>query len=127
MRLLAPSLAAAVVAIPLAAAALTPLTGGALGAGSATLGRCDADGFHATYVTSGLNVTDVVVSGIADTCEGGTLKLRITNSSGASIAAGGPRALAVDVDTLDSTETVPVVPQPTAASAMRITMVVEGA
>lgn len=127
MRLLVPGLAVAAAAIPFAAAALTAVAGGAIGAGSSTVGSCDADGFGATYVTSGLTVTAVTVSGIADPgCDGGILRVRVTDATGESIAAGGPRTIAADADTLDNTEAVSVTPQPVVTSAMRIKIVVEG-
>ena len=127
MRHLFLCLAAAAAVTPVAAAALTAVTGGAIGSGSAPIASCDADGFAATYVTSGLSVTAVTVSGIADPgCEGGVLQIRVTDATGASIAAGAPQTIAADGDVLDNTETVTVAPQPAATTAMRIKLVVEG-
>jgi hypothetical protein len=99
----------------LASAAALGGISGAVGAGDAPVATCDADGFTLAYTTSGGDVTAVTVSGIADPgCEGGDLSVTLTNTDGDSIASGGPQAVPVDGDTVESSVTVPVAPNPAA-------------
>jgi hypothetical protein len=110
---------AALVPLSLAAAAtLGGLTSTKVGSGQAAIAPCDTDGFTPTYTTSGGSITSVTVSGIADPrCEGTILKLTVVDSSGTSIASGGPQTIPTDGDTIDNSMTVSVNPQPAAASA----------
>jgi hypothetical protein len=122
------ALAAVVVASAVfaAATALGGLGAGALGAGDAPILSCDADGFEVSYATSGGNVTDVTIAGIADpACEGGQLSLSLTGS-GTALAAGGPQAVPTDGDAADNSMTVPVSPQPAASQVDGIHLVIEG-
>ena len=73
------------------AAGLGGLGAGRLGAGGATVPACDTNGFTVTYTTSGGNVTNAIVGGIADPgCEGGSLSVTLTNGT-TSVGAGGLR------------------------------------
>jgi hypothetical protein len=120
-------LAAAAAAVPFAAAALTAITGGAVGSGSAVVAACDADGFGASYATSGGAITAVTVTEIADPgCEGGVMRVAIVDGAGVSIGSGGPVTIAVDGDAADNVATVPVAGSPAALSAQRVHVVVEG-
>jgi hypothetical protein len=94
-----------------ALAAPLVLARGPLGNGNATVVPCDADGFTHSYATSRGNVTSVTVGGIADpACEGGTLRVTITSSSGASIASAGPQVVPTDAGTIDNSVTVSTSP-----------------
>lgn len=126
MRLLV-ILAAAAVATPFAAAALTSVAGGAVGAGSAAVAPCDADGFGAAYTISGGGITAVTVTGIADPdCEGAVVRVAIVDASGAAIGTGGPESVAVDGDAVDNVATVSVGGLPAALDARRVEIVLEG-
>lgn len=74
-----------------AMAATLNLTGDGLGAGSTTVASCDADGVQTSFTTAWdatderYEVTDVVVAGIADTCDGKAAKVTLTDGTGASL------------------------------------------
>lgn len=126
MRLLL-LLAAAAAAVPFAAAALTSVSGGAISSGSAAVAACDSDGFGASYATSGGAITAVKVTGIADpACEGGIVRVAVVDGAGVSIGSGGPVTIAADGDALDNEATLTVAGSPTALSAQRVHIVVEG-
>jgi hypothetical protein len=82
----------ALAAAGIASAAAIPATVRSLGAGSAAVSPCDADGFTYSYTvnTSG-NITSVTVAGIASACAGGTLRLTLT--SGTTSVGSGSSAL----------------------------------
>ena len=110
-----------------AAAAPLVLGSGKVGAGTTAVGRCDTDGFTHAYTTSRGNVTSVTVGGLADPgCEGGTIHVTVTSSSGDSIASGGPQAIPVDAGTVDNSVTISTSPQPSATQVAGIHIVVEG-
>ena len=91
-----------------------------LGAGSASVVSCDADGVNASYATSGGSVTDVTISNISAACDGGALSFTLVNSAGSKIGDGGPR-------TVDATsETMAVSPQPSSANVAAIHVVILG-
>jgi hypothetical protein len=120
-------LAAAAVATPFAAAALTSVAGGAVGSGSAAVAPCDSDGFGAAYTTSGGGITAVTVTGIADPdCEGAVARVAIVDASGAAIGTGGPETVAADGDAVDNAATVPVTDLPALLDARRVEVVLEG-
>jgi hypothetical protein len=80
-----------------------------LGAGTAAIARCDANGFTVTPALSGSNVTAVVLGDIADPgCEGATVRVTLTNSSGTSISSAGPVTIVSDGDTSPNTQSVAV-------------------
>ena len=120
-------LAAAAAAIPFAAAALTSVTGGPVGSGSAALAACDPDGFSAAYSISGGTIAAVMVNGIADpACDGAAVRVAVVDSSGAALATGGPVPVTPDPDSLDGGATVPVGGSPAATNARRVEIVLEG-
>ncbi len=85
-----------------------------LGAGSAAVGECDADGFGLAHATAGGRVATVTVSGIADPgCSGGVVRIELT-SGGAAAGSGGPVTVAADGDTADDVVAVAISPQPLA-------------
>ncbi len=128
------NIAAAVLALSLAAAlvpgfgaSLGGLTARNLGADGAVVAACDTNGFNVSYTTSAGNVTAVVVSAIADPgCEGGQLSLRLANSSGTSIGAGGPQTIPTDAGTADNSITVPLSPTPAANAVAAVHIAVTG-
>jgi hypothetical protein len=67
---------------------------GGIGAGSGSVTACDSDGVATTYsdtwdtVDKRYEVTSVTVTGIADTCDGKTLKAALTDSSNVSLGDG---------------------------------------
>jgi hypothetical protein len=107
------------------AAALGGLADGGIGAGSATVAGCDANGFGVSYALSGGNVTSATVSGIADPgCEGGALSLTIAN--GATSVGSGTATVPTDAGTTDNSVTVPLSPQPPASQVSQVHVVVAG-
>ena len=123
-------LALLVVALLGARFALAATLGGAsstrVGADNAAVTGCDT-AFTETYTTSGGNVTSVSIAGIADpTCEGGALSVTLTDSSGVSIASGGPVTIPTDGDALDNTVNVSVSPQPAAENVANLNISITG-
>lgn len=118
----------AIVAAPVIGAAATlGVDPGILGAGSADIAPCDTNGFSESYTTSSGNVTSVAISGIADpACEGGELKLTITNSAGVSIGAGGTVTIPTDGDTVDNSVNVPIASGPFAGNVARLYISIVG-
>ena len=98
-----------------------------VGAGNASIVACDTNGFTESYTTSAGLVTGVTVSGIADPgCEGGSLKLTLTNTAGASVASAGPATVPTDGDTADNSTTLTPIPTPLASSVAGIRISIEG-
>jgi hypothetical protein len=118
----------AVLSVSLAsAAALGGMSSGRVGAGNAAIAACDANGFGVSYTTVGGNVTAATVSDIADPgCEGGDLSITVKNSTGDSIASGGPNAIPTDGDTSPNSLTVSVSPQPAAEQVAGVEVAVVG-
>ena len=76
-----------------ASAASIPVGSVRLGNGSATVARCDTDGFTAAaFTTSAGKVTSITVGGIAPACQGGSLFVNLTQGD-TSLVAGGPVAV----------------------------------
>ena len=76
------------------AASLGGISSAKLGADDAVVASCDTDGVSTTY-TSGWDSTDgryetssVTVAGVADTCDGQTMKVTLINSSNDSLGEG---------------------------------------
>lgn len=110
-----------------AAASLGSLGSESLGAGNGTVVGCDTDGVTTEYTVATGNVTDVVVSGIADPgCEGASLSLTLTDSDGAAIGSASSQVVPTDGDTTDNSMTVPVSPQPDATLVTNIHIVIVG-
>lgn len=65
-----------------------------LGAGNNSVGSCDTDGVSSAYANSWdatdkrFEVTSVTVNGIADACDGNTMKVALTDSANVSLADG---------------------------------------
>lgn len=65
-----------------------------LGAGSSAVGSCDTNGVSTSYANTWdatdkrYEVTSVTVNGIADTCDGKTLKAALTDSSNTLLGDG---------------------------------------
>ena len=98
-----------------------------VGSGDASIVACDSNGFTETYTTSRGLVTAVTVGGIADPgCEGGSLKLTLTNTSGVSIASAGPGTVPTDGDALDNSLTLSTSAQPSASAVAGIRIAIEG-
>jgi hypothetical protein len=76
------------------AASLGGITSDSVGADSAVVASCDTDGVTAAYVTAWdatdkrYEITSVTVGGVADTCDGRTMSVNLTDSSGAQIGSG---------------------------------------
>lgn len=86
-----------------------------VGTGDAAVVACDTNGFTLSFTTSRANLTAVTVGGIADpACEGGSLAVTVTSSTGASIATGGPQTIPADGDSTDNSVTVSASSQPSA-------------
>ena len=76
------------------AASLGGITSGDVGADNTVVAACDTDGVTTNY-TVGWDATDkryeistVTVGGVADTCDGDTLSVSLTDSSGTQIGSG---------------------------------------
>jgi hypothetical protein len=76
------------------AASLGGITSTKVGADNTSLASCDTDGVSTSY-TTGWDATDkryeissVTVAGVADACDGQTLNVSLTDSTGAQIGTG---------------------------------------
>jgi hypothetical protein len=73
---------------------LNGITSAKVSADNTTVASCDPDGVSTSYGTAWdatdkrYNVTSVTVSGVADTCDGQTLNVSLTDSTGAQIGSG---------------------------------------
>ncbi len=88
-----------------AAAASLIMSADQVGANNATIGVCDSDGVTTSYsnawdATDGqYEISTVTVKGVADACDGKTLKVTLTNSAGTDIGNGSlaiPTSAVVD-------------------------------
>jgi hypothetical protein len=76
------------------AASLGGITSDKVGADSTVVASCDTDGVTAAYATAWdatdkrYEITSVTVGGVADTCDGRTLSVSLTDTSGAQIGTG---------------------------------------
>jgi hypothetical protein len=76
------------------AANLGGITSGQVGADDAIVSSCDTDGVTTSYASSWdatdgrYEITSVTVTGIDDACDGDTLSVSLTNSTGAQIGSG---------------------------------------
>ncbi|HEY9379056.1 MAG TPA: hypothetical protein VIQ02_18415, partial [Jiangellaceae bacterium] len=65
--------------------------------------------------------------GIADPgCEGGSMKLTLTDAAGVSIASAGPGTVPTDGDTLDNSLALSTSAQPSAGAVAGIRIAIEG-
>jgi len=127
VRILASATAVTAVCASVALAASLGVGTTNVSSGNASIIACDPDGFTETYTTSSGLVSSVTVSGIADPgCEGGSLKLTLTDASGVSISSAGPEAVPTDGDTLDDSLTLTTSPQPSASTVAGIRIAIEG-
>ncbi len=87
------------------AASLGTITTDTVGASNAAVGSCDTDGVSTSYASSWsatnkrYDVTQVTVRGVADTCDGLTMKVSATGASDAHLGEGTlviPTSNAVD-------------------------------
>jgi hypothetical protein len=76
------------------AAGLGGLSSDSLGADDAVVAACDTNGVTSSYTTAysasgtaGYKVGDVVVGGIADTCDGDDITVTLTGAGGASLGS----------------------------------------
>ena len=74
------------------AASLGGLTSNNLGADDSVVASCDTNGVTSTYTTAysstataGYKVNNVVIGGIADTCDGDNISVSLTGSGGTSL------------------------------------------
>ena len=74
------------------AATLGGVTSGSVGANAAVVAACDSNGVTTSYASAWdaadkrYEVATVTVSGVADSCDGATLKVTLKDSAGAQIA-----------------------------------------
>jgi hypothetical protein len=117
------AVASAAVLAGSALAAPLGLTAGKLGGGNTTVVPCDSDGFTHSYTTSRGKVTAVTVGGLASpACNGGTLRVTVTDASGASTASAGPQSIPAAATSV----TLSTSPQPSAALVAGVQIAVEG-
>ena len=91
-----------------------------MGNGSTPVAACDANGFTISYTTSGGNLTSVGVGGIAPSCNGGSLRVTVVDSSRTSVASGGPVAVS------GTSATVSVSPNPPGATPAGVDVSIAG-
>jgi hypothetical protein len=100
-----------------------------LGAGSSSVGSCDSDGVSTSYANSWdatdkrYEVTSVTVNGIANTCDGKSLKAALTDSSNVLLGDG---SVTVPTDGAATTATVSSLSANPAASSVNNVHVVIG-
>jgi hypothetical protein len=83
----------------------TRLAGGA----SASVSRCDTNGFAVSYGVSSASITSVTVADIADPdCEGAEVRVTLTSATGASLRTGGPVTVTADAGTTPNSVVIPV-------------------
>jgi uncharacterized membrane-anchored protein len=76
------------------AASLGGITSSKVGADSTVVASCDTDGVTTAYTTAWdatdkrYEISAVTVGGVADTCDGETLSVSLTDSTGAQIGTG---------------------------------------
>jgi hypothetical protein len=76
------------------AASLGGITSGNVGADNAAVASCDSDGVTTSYTTAWdatdkrYEISSTTVSGVNDACDGQTLSVSLTDSSGAQIGSG---------------------------------------
>jgi anti-sigma-K factor RskA len=76
------------------AASLGGITSDAVGADNTIVASCDTDGVTTSYTTSWdaaderYEITAVTVGGVADTCDGQTMKVTLADASGTSLSEG---------------------------------------
>jgi hypothetical protein len=76
------------------AASLGGITSNKVGADNTTIASCDTDGVSTSYATAWdatdkrYEITSVTVSGVNDACDGQTLNVSFTDSTGAQIGSG---------------------------------------
>ncbi len=99
------------------AASLGTITSGAVGANNATVTSCDIDGVTTNYTTTWdatdkqYEITSVAVTNIHNNCDGKTLSVSLTDTSGAQIGSG---SVTVPTDVLNTNATVSLSTQPSA-------------
>jgi hypothetical protein len=110
-----------------AAASLGSLGSASLGAGNSGITACDGDGVTTDYTVDAGNITEVIVSDIADPgCEGAALSLTLTDDTGTSLGAASSQIVPTDGDVLPNSMTVPISPQPDAALVTNVHIVIVG-
>jgi hypothetical protein len=102
------------------ASALQGVSSPPVGNGSTPVAACDANGFTISYTTSGGNLTSVGVGGIAPSCNGGSLRVTVVDSSRTSVASGGPVAVS------GTSATVSVSPNPPGATPAGVDVSIAG-
>lgn len=106
-----------------AAAASLTMSADQLGANNASVGVCDADGVTTSYANafdatdSRYEVTSVTVKGVADACDGKTLKVTLTNSSGTEL---GNASLAIPVSAVVDHTLTPLSVNPAAKDVANV-------
>jgi hypothetical protein len=76
------------------AASLGGITSNGVGADNAAVAACDTDGVSTSYTTAWdatderYEISSVTVSGVADGCDGQTLSVSMTDSTGAQVGSG---------------------------------------
>jgi hypothetical protein len=91
-----------------------------LGAGNATVAACGSlTGVVPDFTLSGSTITAVALTGIPSTCNGGSLRLTLTNGS-TSLAAAGP------VTVVSGAATVSISPAAATASVTHVRLSITG-
>jgi hypothetical protein len=116
---------AAAAAIVASTALAAPLVVGAsrVGSGNTPVTACDTDGFTHTYATSGGDVTSITVGGIASpACNGGSMRVTVTDASGAALASAGPQTIGSGATSI----TLATSPQASAALVAGVNIAIAG-
>ena len=99
-----------------------------IGAGDSVISSCDSGGLDAEFVQdSSNNITDVIVSKLDDPdCELAEASVTLEDLNGVDIGSGGPITVPSDEDILENSVTIPVTPNPAAASVITVNLVLVG-
>ena len=109
--------------LSLAAAAQLTLTSTTLGAGSAVVASCD-DAIAVDYTVVGSTVTEVVLTGVADACEGDDYSLTLTNGAATVFTTSSTVAFESGGTSNDQTAIVAVSPAAAVADVTGVAIVI---
>jgi hypothetical protein len=108
-------------------AATLGVSGSELGAGNAAVASCDTDGVSTSYdnawdaADKRYEVTTVTITGIANTCDGKTLKVALTDGSNVLLGSG---SVTIPTDTETSATVSPLSANPAASAVLNVHVVI---